>query len=315
MNELNIALATAAQARSLDEDLPPLLAALTALGVNACVVDWDAAGADWSRFDIVVLRSTWDYAARSKQFLAWIYQVSAQTHLLNPATVVQWSTDKHYLADLAARNIATVPSHYIEPFTSVGPALRNFLAGFPDAQDFVVKPCIGAGSRDTRRHGRGDVAAATTQIEGLLAQGRSVLLQPYLDRVDSAGETALVYIDGVYSHAIRKGPLLARGADSTSELFAAEQINARLPDDDERTLGDRVIAAIPHREQLLYARVDLIRDNDGAPLVLELELIEPSLFFDHAEGSAQRFAAAIIRRARHQRADQQGPEFASLVTK
>ena len=295
-NRPRIALATAAEARGLDEDLPPLVAALAESGIDADVVDWDAPDVDWSGFDIVVLRSTWDYAARAVQFLAWIDAVSVQTRLLNPASIVHWNTDKHYLADLAQAGIAIVPSRYIEPRDPIEAALRDFLDEFPDAHDFVVKPCIGAGSRDARRHARDEFTAASTQIRGLLAQGRSVLLQPYLDCVDSAGETALVYIDGVYSHAIRKGPLLARGADSTSELFAPEQIDSRQPGNDELALGDRVLAAIPHVEPLLYARVDLIRDGSGAPLVLELELVEPSLFFVHGEKSAHRMAMAILER-------------------
>ena len=291
-----IALASAAEARGLDEDLPPLLAALAESGIDADVVDWDAADVDWSSFDIVVLRSTWDYAARAVQFLAWIDAVSAQTRLLNPASIVHWNTDKHYLADLAQALIAIVPSRYIEPRDPIEAALRDFLDEFPDAHDFVVKPCIGAGSRDARRHARKELTAASAQIGRLLAQGRSVLIQPYLDRVDSAGETALVYIDGVYSHAIRKGPILARGADSTSELFAPEQIDSRQPGNDELALGERVLAAIPHASPLLYTRVDLIRDGGGAPLVLELELVEPSLFFNHGERSAQRMATAILER-------------------
>lgn len=293
----NIALASAAEARGLDDDLPPLLAALAESGNDATVVDWDASDVDWTSFNVVVLRSTWDYAARSREFLGWIDAVSAQTCLLNPAAIVHWNIDKHYLADLSRAGIATVPSRYIEPCDAIEPALRDFLDEFPDSRDFVVKPCIGAGSRDARRHSRDQFAAATAQIKGLLAQGRSVLLQPYLDRVDSAGETALVYIDGLYSHAIRKGPLLSRGADSTNHLFAPEQIDSRQPGADERELGDRVRAAIPHTGALLYTRVDLIRDGNAAPLVLELELVEPSLFFIHGEQSAQRMATAILGHA------------------
>ncbi|MFZ2235244.1 MAG: hypothetical protein WBP11_02210 [Dokdonella sp.] len=298
MSKLRIALASAAKARGVDDDLPPLLTALAELEIVAEVVDWDARDIDWSVFDAVVLRSTWDYAARVTEFLDWADAVSTRTQLFNPADVVRWNIDKHYLSEIANAGIATVPSRYIEPQESVDAALRDFLEEFADAHDFVVKPCIGAGSRDARRHARVDVVAATSQIDGLLGQSRSVLLQPYLDRVDSAGETALIYFDGFYSHAIRKGPLLTRGADSTDQLFAPEQIEARQPDVEERALADRVITAIPHATPLLYTRVDLIRGANGDPLLLELELVEPSLFFAHDPGSAQRFAAAIASRVR-----------------
>lgn len=296
VSTLRVALASSAEARDLDDDLSPLLSALVEIDITADVVDWDAPDIDWSTFDAVVVRSTWDYAGRAAEFIEWVDATAALTRLLNPGAIIRWNMDKHYLYQLVRAGIATVPSRYIEPLDNVDAALREFLDEFADARDFVVKPCIGAGSRDARRHARDEIAQASCQINGLLAQGRSVLLQPYLDRVDSAGETALIYIDGVYSHAIRKGPLLMRGAASTDQLFAPEQIQARQPDQQERTLGDRVVAAIPTSKPLLYARVDLIRGVDDSPLLLELELIEPSLFFAHGNSSARRFASAIARR-------------------
>ena len=133
-------------------------------------------------------------------------------------------------------------------------------------------------------------------VARLHGAGRSVLLQPYLDRVDAHGETALVYFDGAYSHAIRKGPLLRPGEGSTEALFAAEDIRAREPDAAERALAREVLAAVPFDAPLAYARVDLIRDAQGAPCLLELELAEPSLFFAHAPGSARRFADVLLAR-------------------
>ncbi len=295
---MRIALATAREARGLDDDMAPLVAALEDLGCTVEQVDWDATDAHWASFDAVVLRSTWDYAARSDEFLAWIDRVEAQTRLLNPASVVRWNIDKHYLAELAQVGVATVPSSYIEPGEATEPAIRRFLDAFPDAADFVVKPCVGAGSRDARRHPRGAIAAATAHADGLLDARRSLLLQPYLDAVDSAGETALVFIDGTYSHAIRKGPLLQRGADSTDALFAPERIDAREPSADERELAAHVVSKIPQQSQILYARIDLLRDGQGAPRLLELELVEPSLFFAHGGGSARRMAVGIVERAR-----------------
>ena len=131
----------------------------------------------------------------------------------------------------------------------------------------------------------------------LLDAGRSVLLQPYLDRVDAHGETALLFFDGVFSHAIRKGPLLHRGEGATRALFAAEHITPRTPSDAERALAERTLAQIPSPRPMLYARVDLIHDAAGNPCVLELELSEPSLFFAHGAGSAERYAAAVLGRA------------------
>ncbi|HJU38583.1 MAG TPA: hypothetical protein VJ724_03360, partial [Tahibacter sp.] len=231
------------------------------------------------------------------EFLAWTERAGAATTLLNPPAVVRWNTDKHYLADLERAGVAIVPSRFVEPGGDAAAALDAFLAGFPDAAEFVVKPCVGAGSRDARRHARSAIAEARAHLSALLASGRSALVQPYLDRVDDHGETALMFFDGAFSHAIRKGPLLRRGEDATRALFAAEHITARAPSHAERALAERTLAAIPGGP-LLYARVDLIHDAAGNPCVLELELSEPSLFFAHGEGSADRYAASILARAR-----------------
>ena len=145
------------------------------------------------------------------------------------------------------------------------------------------------------RHARTAVAETLAHMRQLLAAGRSLLLQPYLEAVDRDGETAVIHIGGVFSHAIRKGPLLPLGAPSTGALFAPEEITAREPGADELTAAQRVLAALPFGA-LLYARVDLIRDAAGAPCLLELELTEPSLFIGHAAGSAQRLVAATLAR-------------------
>lgn len=297
MAALRIALVSVAAAHALDDDLAPLLDALRAAGADADVADWDDAAVDWSRFDLAVLRSTWDYADRRAEFLAWMERASAHTRLLNPFDVVRWSTDKHYLADLERAGVAIVPSAFVEPGDDPAGALDTFLAAHAQASEFVVKPAVGAGSRDAQRHGRSDLARALAHIARLLDAGRSVLLQPYLERVDEHGETALMHFDGVFSHAIRKGALLLRGEGPTDALFAPEQITPRIADDGERALALRTLQAIPFAGPIAYARVDLIRDGDGAPRLLELELAEPSLFFAHGEGSAQRFAAVLLARA------------------
>ena len=286
-----IALVTAAEARTLDDDLPPLL---DAFGPDAVAVCWDDASIDWATFDLVLLRSAWDYVPRLPEFLAWCERVSAQTCLLNPPALVRWNTDKHYLADLAARGLATVPSHFLEPGKHVANDLQAIVAVLP-SEEFVVKPAVGAGSKDAQRYRRRQINTAMRHADVLLADGRSVLVQPYLDQVDSFGETALIFVDGVFSHAIRKGPLLRLDEGPTDQLFAPEDITARTPTAEELALATRVVAAIPGGAPL-YARVDLLRDTDGSPCVLELELTEPSLFFATAPGSAARYARAALAR-------------------
>ncbi len=287
-----IALVTARAARDLDEDLPPLFAALTRAGAAVRVVDWDDAATEWSMFDLALLRSTWDYSMRLPEFLAWVEHASAATHLLNPPAMVRWNTDKHYLAELTRADVRTVPTSFVEPGDDAAQAMNEFLVQHA-ATDIVVKPAVSSGSRDSQRYGRRELGAATQHVERLLAAERSVVLQPYLDRVDADGETALIYFGGTFSHAIRKGPLLRRGEGATPGLFATEQIAARIPGADELRMGARAVSAIPF-DTPLYARVDLIRDADAAPRVLELELTEPSLFFTHAAGSVERFATLLL---------------------
>lgn len=288
-----IALVSAAAAQALDEDLPFLLDALREAGADAQAANWDDARVDWSSHDMAILRSTWDYTARLDEFLAWADRTAAQTTLLNPIALLRWNIDKHYLQQLSRQGIRTVPSQFVEPGDDAAQALATFLARFRDSAELVVKPAIGAGSRDAERHARDSAAAIIAHVRRLLDAQRSVLLQPYLDRVDDHGETALIYFSGRFSHAIRKGPLLRRGEASTNALFAPEQITPRTAQGDELALAAEVLAAVPGGAPL-YARVDLIRDAAGAPCVLELELAEPSLFFAHAPGAAQRFAARIL---------------------
>jgi glutathione synthase/RimK-type ligase-like ATP-grasp enzyme len=292
---MKIALVTAIAAYSLDEDLAPLQQALETTGFEVQILAWDDPSVSWSRFDAVLLRSPWDYTERLGEFLAWAERVDAQTTLLNPLSVIRANTDKHYLGDLAARGLAVVPSRFVEPGADAGSALSAFLDEFRDAAEFVVKPAVGAGSRDAQRYGREQVEAAGAHVQRLVSAGRSTLLQPYLDAVDRDGETALMFFDGVFSHAIRKAPLLFRDQGPTRALFAPEKITARTPGDDELALAGAVLAALPEAP-LAYARVDLIRDADGSPRLLELELTEPSLFFPFADGSAARFAASLLQR-------------------
>ncbi|WHZ19731.1 MAG: hypothetical protein OJF55_001880 [Rhodanobacteraceae bacterium] len=296
MSNLCIALVTARAARGTDHDMLPLLAALRDAGADAHEVDWDDDGIDWPRFDLALLRSTWDYFERLPDFLAWAEHVSRQTRLLNPLDVIRWNSDKHYLADLEDAGVPVVPSTFIESGDNPLPIIDALLAAHLAARDIVVKPAVGAGSRDAQRHARGDHDAILAHVQRLLAKSRSVLLQPYLDRVDEHGETALLFFDGTFSHAIRKGPLLKRGEGSTTGLYAEETITPRTPSADELEVAQRALAAIPFARPLLYARVDLIHDDDGSPRLLELELVEPSVFAAHAEGAAARFAQAIMHR-------------------
>lgn len=298
----NVALVTAREALALDEDMPPLMLALREQGARVETPCWDDPDVDWGSFDVAVLRSTWDYADRLDEFLEWTERCAGQTKLLNSPAIVRWNTDKHYLVHLAHAGVPVVPTLFVEPGTDAKSELTRFLAAGSGSftvgargpfEQFVVKPSVGAGSRDAARYRKDEYGRAAAHVARLLAAGRSVMLQPYLERVDDHGETAVIYIGGRYSHAIRKGALLRLNDELVAGLFAPEQITPREPDPDERIVAEAAFRACSLDEPL-YARIDLIRDDRGLPVVLELELAEPSLFFVHAPEAAGRFVDALL---------------------
>ena len=265
-----IVLASCAQLPGGDGDDAGLVAALRARGLHARWMPWDDPRTESA--DLVILRAAWDYAERRDEFLAWAGRVR---NLLNAPAVVRWNSDKHYLLDLADAGIGVVPSAFLEP----GDGLTS--ARLPGGE-LVVKPAIGAGSVDTRRFA--DRAAAATHADGILAAGRSVLVQPYDPRVE-AGETALVFLAGEQSHGFVKGPILPpQGRQprfDESGTYAEETLTPADPDIAVWEIGHNTLDAaaarlgVP-RSEFLYARVDLIGTGDDA-VVLELELVEPSL--------------------------------------
>ena len=275
---LQVALATAAQLPDLDEDGAALLEALDAEGVRAAPVVWDS-GADWAAYDLVVVRSTWDYDRRREQFLAWAASVP---RLANPADVLAWNTDKTYLQALASAGVPVVETTWLVPgdvFT-------------PPAGPYVVKPTVSAGARDTAAYDGG--ADATAHVQRLLAAGRPVMVQPYLPQVDVLGETSVLCFEGEVSHAASKSALLQVGAGVRNDIDSRAFVTPAEPTRAQVDLAKAALAVVG--QPLLYARVDLVPGPDG-PLLLELELTEPSLFLRHAEGATARFAAAVRRRA------------------
>jgi len=293
-----IALATSADFPDLDEDGPALLEALGRLGVEAGPAVWTDETVDWSTYDLVVVRSTWDYHSRRDEFLAWARRVAPVTRLANPAEVLEWNTDKTYLRALSEAGLPVVPTDWLEPGDTFVPPVQG---------EYVVKPTVSAGSRDTNRYQAGDHdELALTHASTLLAAGRPVMVQPYLHEIDTAGETALLYFGGELSHAIRKGPLLTPAMAPVSGAYKEEVIVAREPSDAELMVGERVLDALASlapagRADLLYARVDLVPGHDGEPTLMELELTEPSMFlvYDGASGAvaADRFARAMVAAA------------------
>jgi glutathione synthase/RimK-type ligase-like ATP-grasp enzyme len=284
-----VVLATCADLPSGDEDAQVLCAALSRRRVSASWQVWDDPRASWDA-DIVVIRSTWDYSRRRDEFLNWTRQVR---HLANPSAVVAWNSDKNYLRGLAERSVPVVPTGWVPP--GIVPSLPS--------SEFVLKPSVGAGSRGAARFDpvrRDAHEAAYAHLRSLHDAGHTVMVQPYLSGVDHAGETALIYFDGQFSHAVRKSAMLPPdeppAVDTQHGLFVTERIARRVPSAAELALGARVLDVLPELTgaDLLYARVDLLPTSDG-PVLVELEVTEPSLFMQYDQAAADRFAAAIAR--------------------
>ena len=299
MSAPRVALATSSELPLLDADDAPLLPALASRGIDAVAAVWDDSAVDWDAFDLVVVRSTWNYAARHDEFLAWAARVP---RLANPAPVLAWNTDKSYLRELAAAGLPIVPTIWLDPARNL--TSRAVHTRFPASGEFVIKPTVSAGGRDAGRYQSNYAdqrGLAIVHARDLLRAGRHVMVQQYLGQVDTIGETALVYVNGVFSHAVRKAALL-EGPYRVGDLHTLK-MSAREATDAEREVGARIIAAspslVPGSEggPLLYARVDLLRDSDDAPVLLELELTEPSLFLALSDGAVEGLADAIAARA------------------
>ncbi len=286
---LRIALVTCATLPDLDPDDQRLLEPLRALGVEPVAAVWDDPSVDWDAFDLAVIRNTWDYTSRRGEFVEWARSVP---RLANPADVVEWNTDKRYLTDLEAAGIRVVPTTWLEDVS----------ADLPERGSVVVKPAVGAGSVDAARfamHHEHEARLAREHAARLLASGNTVMVQPYVDAIEQNGETGVIFVGGEFSHAIRKAAILAEDPRyEEGGLYAAERITAREPSAAELDLAHRALRAVPGgADRLLYARVDIVSDATGRPMLMELELTEPSLFMHTAPGSPARFAEALRSRA------------------
>ena len=271
---MRVALATCAAWPELDADGQLLTDALRERGVEVDACVWDDPAVDWDAYDLVVIRNTWDYWDSRDAYLAWTRRVP---RLANTADVVAWNTDKTYLRRLAAAGIPTVPTEWLAP----GAPFE------PPPYPFVVKPSVSAGARDTAAYDAGDPSAAA-HVADLHARGKTVMLQPYVEAVDAAGETAVLVFGAQVSHGARKAAVLTLGAGE-AELGSWE-MGPREPSAEEVALAEQVVAeAQSWGDDLLYARVDLL----PGPLLVELEVTEPSLFLDLAPGSAERLADVI----------------------
>ncbi len=276
---LDLAIATCVPLPEPDPDEAPLAEALDRAGLTYAFAGWHVD--PWPAARATLLRSTWDYPWRIGDFRTWIDRVATGGELWNDAATVRWNLHKRYLLDLEAAGLPVTPTELV-PAGSTEP-LDGILArrGWEVA---VVKPAVSAGSFRTLKTERGD-PAGEAHLRAL-ATDRDVLVQQYLASVEGYGERALVWIDGEVTHSVRKTPRFQGEDESVSEAMPITEA--------QRALAAHAVATVPG--DLLYARIDVAPGPDGAPVIMELELIEPSLFFPQCPEALDRFVAAIRRR-------------------
>lgn len=273
-----IAFATSTEFPVLTEDDRLLIEPLARRGIEAVPLVWSEAAA--VEVDLVIVRSTWDYVARREEFLAW---ADGCARLRNPAPILRWNTDKRYLQTLAAAGVPVVPTRFVAPGESYS----------PPPVEHVVKPTVGAGTRDAARFAAG-ASASGLHVAALHQAGRTAMVQPYIASVDVRGESALIFFGGELSHTLHKPALLPRDQSPIAGLGARRLVRPRAATAAEHALAERVLEAVPGgRAALTYARIDLVTGDDGQPLLLELEATEPCLYLGLDEHAAERFARAI----------------------
>jgi glutathione synthase/RimK-type ligase-like ATP-grasp enzyme len=277
---ISIRIATCTELPEPDPDSEPLQKALRSANVSFQWLAWDDPNADWTSPVPTLLRTTWNYVHAPNAFSAWLAAVAKVAPLFNPLHIVNGNIHKRYLLGLAAQGVAVAPTTLVakttylpDPFVATG------------TDKIVIKPAIGAGSAGTKCFHRVQMELAVAHLQQLTAIG-DALVQPYIASVDDYGERSLVWIDGEISHAIRKHPRFAGQA----EFITGPHDIA----DDERALATKVMA--PLASDVLYARIDMARDSQGQPMVMELEMIEPSLFFARHPLSADRFVDGLMQR-------------------
>ena len=264
-----------------------VLTALQRQGLRARRLAWDDPGVTWSDARSALFRSTWDYFERLPTFNSWLERCAKQTRLFNDISLIRWNLDKRYLSQLQQSAVHTVDTHYIEK--GAPQTLRQQLddQGWDDA---ILKPAVSGAARHTYRI---ELAAAKS-LECLYAeliQQEAMLLQPMQRNVLTHGELSLIVIDGRFSHAIRKTPKPGdfRVQDDHGGQVAAHQASAA-----EIAFAEAAVRAVPF--DVLYARVDMIYDNHERLAIMELEMIEPELFFRFRPQAADELAAALARR-------------------
>lgn len=281
-----VALVTSAELPSLYGDERALPSAFAAAGVDAAPVVWSDPDVAWSRYDAVVIRSTWDYFQRIDEFVAWLDRLERErVRLYNPVPLVRWNFDKRYLAELAARGVRIVPTRFFDAGARVDLAALLREAGWSEA---IVKPAVSGGAWRTHRFGAAEAAAVQRQLDEIL-RGSGALVQPFLDEIPRVGEHSLFFFGGRFSHAVVKTP--ASGDFRVQAQFGGTH-RAIEPPAEMLAAARAVLDLLP--APALYARIDGV-ERDGRFELMEVEVIEPYLFLPGSPGAIDRYVDAVRR--------------------
>ncbi|HKH65442.1 MAG TPA: hypothetical protein VKA35_08265 [Solirubrobacterales bacterium] len=287
-----IAIATCAGYEDLKVDDRLLREALEARGAEARSVVWDEEGTQWESFDLCLVRSTWDYHEKHEQFLAWTREVAGATTLHNPPDLIAWNSEKTYLRELSEAGVPTVPTVWVDRGSSTDVEALLGREGWGEA---VIKPVVDLGAKNLRRVRAGE-AGAQEALTTVLTR-HDAMVQPFLPSLEEQGETSLIYIDGNFTHAVRKRP--AEGDFRVQSIWGGT-VEATTPNGTQREVAEQALTQLGDLPP--YARVDLVTDLNGNPALIELELIEPNLYLNTHPTASPRLADAVL-----QKLSQEGP--------
>lgn len=301
MSDEKVILVVSSETPQGDSDTQLLSAALRNHHIEPLLRAWDDPSVDWNEGRFAILRSVPNYAADRAKFLTWAHSVPK---LLNHPSFVDWNSDKHYLQELEKLGMPVIPTIWLEPDHNL--TKQQVHTRFPAHGDFVVKPAVSSGGRGVGRYTATDTYQRMDAINHameILSMGKSVMVQRYLEEVDSAGEISLVYFNGIISHTVQKEAMLHPWTESSDEI--REQIAvARHASQQEWAWGEQIRSAIhkyvkqnmSHDAQILYNRVDVVSDGKDGFYVMEISLVEGDLYLDATEDAAENFADAIAQR-------------------
>lgn len=271
-----------------DYDTPLLLPALAARGADPTAVVWHDAAVDPASFDLLVIRSPWDYPERPAEFAAWLDRAERATRVVNSPATVRWNLDKTYLRDLESAGIRVVPTTYATTADAAGAAI--------DAHErVVVKPAVSAGARDTGLFDASD-AAAVALATRIVTRGDVAMIQPEIEELSEGHEKALYVIGGDLTHAISKGAILAPGGGFRGGVYRENPVPVEATPAERAFAADvlRAVRRATGGEAPLYARVDTVDSARYGLCLLEVELVEPALNLHVAPHVTGILADAIV---------------------